>query len=190
MSEFFIYLFSYTLLFWVVYAAYATCKAYKKFGQKQKAPLSVQSLMALAAYTYDFVKDYQLLITQKHSFTFIVLYSFTIASAIVYNIYDSRIIQFSLRERGLPVKKQRTPGYYTYWRIKTDNGQPIENINEIFLFFKSFVSQMGFNFDTGDMDQAQKRYQAEAVLKLYENIPQIMLVLFESFVEGKTIMFV
>ena len=86
--------------------------------------------------------------------TFIVLYSLTIAIAIVYNIYESRIIQFSLRERGLPVIKERTPGYYTYWRSKTDNGQPIENISELFLFLRSFKSQMGFNFDTGDKDQA------------------------------------
>lgn len=34
MSDFFIYLFSYTLLFWVVYASFATYKAYKNFGHK------------------------------------------------------------------------------------------------------------------------------------------------------------
>ena len=122
MSDFFIFLFAYTLLMWAVYSAYGTFKAFKTFGKQAKSPKAVSSIMVLVLYTYDFVKDYQLLITQEHHWSFIGLYSFTIAFAIVYNMYQSRIIHFALRERGIPVLKERTPGKYTYWRKFTDPG--------------------------------------------------------------------
>lgn len=141
MSDFFIYLFTYTLFLWVLYSVYGTIKAFRTFGKQAKSPKALSSIMVLILYTYDFVKDYQLLVTQKHSYIFIVCYSFTIAFSIVYNMYQSKIIQFNLRERQSQ-PRERAPEKNTIWswRIMTDPGQPLKNINEFDLFLRSFKS--------------------------------------------------
>lgn len=67
-------------------------------------------------------------------------------------------------------------------------GRPLK-IKELTFLVNAIKQHLGYSFDLLILDNAQRRYDIDMIIKLIENVPQTIMVSFEAFVLKVTIRF-
>ena len=148
------------LSFIITTASYFSSKKLKKSDS-----LYLRLIQALDIV--DMIKDLLYLYGRDHNYIISILFCQSIALPYVINVWACHSILF---------------------RMEID-GKPIE-VKEKTLLIKTLMTHFGFEYrgdQLGDPDYPKRRLIATINTKLFENITQIALMLYESFREGQTI---
>lgn len=168
-----------TLISWLQISAYITFTTYKKFKRLSSKKSSKMSMMFLFLEIVDLVKDIIYFYTQDLSFVMIILFSQTLVIPFLFNIYSTKVVK--LRYNG--GEKYRDENGYDKLR---EAGEPRE-VNQCELLCNALKVHVGFQITEYENDYPQNRFYVQKYIKLMENIPQILLVLWDTFQKKKTI---